>query len=80
MKPDISTFVAPVSNRDKFKHEALGVPMEMSEGVYFFHISFWVQTVDPGHNPAVRFLFEFQLLQISKPRDLTAGLSTLPLG
>ena len=54
--------------------------MEMSEGVNLFHISFQVQTVDPGHNPAIWLLFEFQLLWISKPRGLTAGLSTLPLG
>ena len=79
MKPDISTFVAPVSNRDNFEHEALGVPMEMSERVYLFHISFRVQTVDPGHNPAIRLLFELQLLWTGKPRGLTAGLSALSL-
>ena len=79
MKSDISTFVVPVSNHDNFKHEALGVPMEMSEGVYLFHISFWVQTVDPGHNPAIRLLLEFQLLWIGKPRGLTVGLSALSL-
>ena len=54
--------------------------MEMSEGVYLFHISFRVQTVDPGHNPVIRLLFEFQLLWIGKPRGLTAALSTLSFG
>ena len=80
MKSDISTFVAPVSNYDNFEHKALTVPMEMSEGVNLFHISFWVQTVDPGRNSAIRLLFEFQLLWIGKPRGLTAGLSALSLG
>ena len=79
MKPDISTFVALVSNRNNFKRKALGVPMEMLEGVYLFHISFQVQMVDPGHNPVIWLLFEFQLLWIGKPRGLTAGLSTLSL-
>ena len=79
MKPDISTFVALASNRYNFEHKALGVPMEMSKGVYLFHISFRVQMVDPGHNPVIWLLFEFQLLWIGKPKGLTAGLSTLSL-
>ena len=79
MKSGINTFATPVSNHDNFEREALGVPMEMSEGVYLFHISFRVQTVDPGHNPAVWLLSEFQLLRIGKPMGLTAGLSALSL-
>ena len=51
----------------------------MLEGVNLFHISFRVQMVDLGHNPVIRLLFEFQLLWISKPRGLTAGLSALSL-
>ena len=79
MKPDISTFAAQVSNRNNLERKALGVPMEMLEGVYLFHISFQVQTVHLGHNLVIRLLLEFQLLWIGKPRGPTTGLSTLSL-
>ena len=80
MKSGINTFVAPVSNRDDLECEALTVPMKMSEGVNLFHISLRVQTVDPGCNPVIRLLFEFQLFWVAKPRGPTAGPSALSLG
>ena len=80
LRASVKTLTAPIHDRDNLKCEGFATSVEVSEGVDLLHVSFWVQSMNPGRDPAVWFVPQFHFLRVDRPRGLITSLSTLSLG
>ena len=79
-RPTSKTLMAPVRDRNDLKHKGFTISVEVSEGMDFLYITLWVSSVYPGHDPVIRFVPQFHLLRVDRPRGFLASSSILFLG